>query len=88
MKKSLGHYDNDGRNELFEQIKSTDGVGEDPDLNDELGPIITKLSDAIAQTEPSIADKPYNYFINPQTEFNAQKSPKVCFSDLGAFLCR
>lgn len=71
VKKSLEHYDNDGRNELFEQIKNTDGVVDDPELNDELGRIMTKLTDAIATTEPSVVNKPYNYFINPQKEFNA-----------------
>ena len=71
VRKSLDHYENDGRNELFEELKRTDGVIDDPDLNEELGRIMTRLSSTIAKTEPSINDKPYNYFINPQTVFNA-----------------
>lgn len=71
IKKSLDHYENDGRNELFEELKKSEGVVEDPDLNAELALIMTKLTSAIAKTEPGIKDKPYNYFINPQTAFNA-----------------
>lgn len=71
VRKSLDYYENDGRNELFEQIKSSDGVVDDPDLNDELNQIMTRLTAAIATTEPTIANKPYNYFINSQQEFNA-----------------
>lgn len=71
VKESLDYYENDGRNELFEQLKASDGVVDDPSLNEELGNIMTRLTNAIAQKEPSIADKPYNYFINPQTAFNA-----------------
>lgn len=69
--KSLEYYENEGRNELFEQLKSSDGVIDDSYLNEELDRIMTKLTSAIAKSEPSVMDKPYNYFINPQTAFNA-----------------
>lgn len=71
IKKSLEYYENDGRHELFEQLKKSEGVNTDEQLNALLTRIMTRLSGAIAQTEPSIQKKPYNYFINPQTEFNA-----------------
>lgn len=71
VKDSLDYYENDGRNELFEQLKKSDGVIDDPNLNEELDNIMTRLTSAIAKKEPSITDKPYNYFINPQTAFNA-----------------
>lgn len=71
VRKSLDHYENDGRFELFEQIKKSEGVIEDPDLNAELALVMTRLTNAIARTEPGIENKPYNYFINPQTAFNA-----------------
>ncbi|MDU4959108.1 MAG: M48 family metallopeptidase [Sporomusaceae bacterium] len=71
IKKSLEYYENDGRHELFEQLKKSEGVNEDPELNALLARIMGRLSDAIAKTEPSIQEKPYNYFINPQPEFNA-----------------
>ena len=69
--KSLEYYENEGRNELFEQLKSSDGVIEDSYLNEELDRIMTRLTSAIAKSEPSVMNKPYNYFINPQTAFNA-----------------
>lgn len=71
IKKSLDHYENDGRNELFEQLKASEGVNEDPEFNATLASIMTRLTSTIAKTEPSIQDKPYNYFINPKTAFNA-----------------
>lgn len=71
VKESLDYYENDGRNELFEQLKKSDGVVGDQELNEELQNIMTRLTASIAKKEPSIVNKPYNYFINPQTEFNA-----------------
>ena len=71
VKESLDYYENRGRNELFEQLKKSDGVNDDPDLNEELSRIMERLTSTIARTEPSITSKPYNYFINPQTAFNA-----------------
>ena len=71
VKESLDYYENNGRNELFEQLKKSDGVIDDSNLNEELANIMTRLTNAIAKKEPSIVDKPYNYFINPQKEFNA-----------------
>lgn len=71
VRKSLDYYENDGRNELFEEIQKGEGVVDDPERNEELARIMTRLTRTIAKTEPSINDKPYNYFINPQTGFNA-----------------
>lgn len=71
VRESLDYYENAGRNELFAEIKRSDGVITDPYLNNELSSIMTRLTNAAAKTEPSIKDKPYNYFINPQTVFNA-----------------
>ena len=74
-KKQLSQYldslENEDRDKLFAEIKKSDGVNEDPYLNSILDNIMTKLTNTIAQTEPSINDKPYNYFINPKTNFNA-----------------
>ncbi|MGL5513377.1 MAG: M48 family metallopeptidase [Sporomusa sp.] len=71
VRKSLDYYENDGRHELFEQLKKSEGVSDDPHLNAMLTRIMTRLTNSIAKTEPSIKDKPYNYFINSQKEFNA-----------------
>lgn len=68
---SLNYYENQGRDELFEQIKLEDGVNEDPTLNGILDKIMTRLTDGIAKSDPSIKEKPYNYFINPFEYFNA-----------------
>jgi len=71
VRESLDYYENDGRNQLFEELKRSDGVNSDSFFNEELDRIMAKLASAIAKTDSSITDKPYNYFINPKTEFNA-----------------
>ncbi len=70
-KKSLDHYENAGRNELFEVIKKEDGVNTDSGYNQTLDRIMKKLTTGIAVSDPSINAKPYNYFINPDEGFNA-----------------
>ncbi|MBP2633728.1 MAG: peptidase Ste24p [Firmicutes bacterium] len=69
--KQLNHYDNNGRNEYFSQIEKKEGVNDDPILNGILGNVVTRLSSSITQTDASITEKPYNYFVNNQTSFNA-----------------
>lgn len=71
ISKSLDYYENDGRGELFEELKKNDGVNNDPHLNAILDNIMSKLSATIAKTDSSITERPYNYFINPETNFNA-----------------
>jgi len=69
--KELNYYNNDGRNKYFEEIKKKDGVYDDPYKNEMLESIMTRLSASIAQSDASIISKPYNYFVNKQTTFNA-----------------
>lgn len=69
--KQLNHFDNEGRNDYFSQIEEKEGVNDDPTLNGILGSVVTRVSASIAQTDPSITEKPYNYFVNNQTSFNA-----------------
>ncbi len=71
VRKSLDYYENDGRNELFEQIKADDGVNTNPAFNKTLDNIMVKLSAVIGEKEESIKTKPYNYFVNNLEFFNA-----------------
>ena len=71
MENQLSYYNGDGRSQFFDKIKSENGVNEDPALNARLSGIMTNLTGAIAQVDPSINDKPYNYFINKDKTFNA-----------------
>ena len=61
--KAMKYYDGEGRGEFFEMMKEKYGVNEDEELNARLDVIMANLSDAIAKIDPSIKDKPYNYFI-------------------------
>ena len=73
LNKQIDYINNDekGRTEYLEQIKKDVGVNHDPLANSILDNVMTRLSDAIAITDPSIREKPYNYFVNNQKTFNA-----------------
>ncbi|MBR1759670.1 MAG: M48 family metallopeptidase [Schwartzia sp.] len=71
MNKQLSYYDNEGRDELFQKMQQEYGVNEDPYLNERLDHIMASLSASIARVDPSIEEKPYQYFINNDTSFNA-----------------
>ncbi|ORU00140.1 Zn-dependent protease with chaperone function [Anaerovibrio sp. JC8] len=61
----------EGRQQLYSQMKEKQGVENDPYLNQRLDGIMTNLSNSVAVTEPSINEKPFLYFINPSKDFNA-----------------
>ena len=71
MDNAMKHYDGEGRDEFFEMMKEQYGVNEDEALNARLDVIMANLSGAIARVDPSIEQKPYNYFINVDESFNA-----------------
>lgn len=61
----------EGRQEFFEEMKKQYGVNNDAYLNNRLDTIMANLTSAIGAVDPTIYDKPYNYFINNDTSFNA-----------------
>ena len=61
----------EGRQSLFNSMKEKQGVNTDPYLNSRLDGIMTTLQDAVAVSDPSIKEKPFLYFLNPSTDFNA-----------------
>jgi predicted Zn-dependent protease len=67
----LNYLENDGRNTYLEQVKKENGVNASPEANAMLERIMTRLSASIAQVDPTITKKPYNYFVNNDTSFNA-----------------
>ena len=71
LNQQLSYYDNEGREELFHQMQQQYGVNDDPYLNARLDNIMANLSGAIAQVDPTIEEKPYNYFVNQDKSFNA-----------------
>ena len=71
LNQQINYLDNEGRGELFQQMQQEYGVNDDPYLNARLDSIMTSLSGAIAQVDPTIEEKPYNYFINQDKSFNA-----------------
>ena len=73
QKKELDHYNDteEGRQELFSEMKQKYGVTSDWSLNNRLDNIMANLTTAVAKVDPSIEKKPYNYFINTDDSFNA-----------------
>ena len=71
LNQQLSYYDNEGRDELFQQMQQQYGVNDDPYLNERLDSIMESLSGAIAKVDPTITEKPYNYFVNQDKSFNA-----------------
>ena len=71
LNKQVNYLDNKGRDDYMGQIKDKYGVNTDPTANAMLSRIMTRLSDAVAQTDDSIVKKPYNYFVNNDKSFNA-----------------
>ena len=71
LNKQVSYLDNKGRDEYMGQIKDKYGVNTDPTANAMLTRIMTRLSDAVALTDPTIVQKPYNYFVNNDKSFNA-----------------
>lgn len=68
---AMKHYDNEGRHEFFAMMKENYGVNEDEVLNARLDNIMEELTQGVAAVDPSIREKPYNYFINVDESFNA-----------------
>lgn len=71
LNKQINYIDDKGRGEYMDQIKSKYGVNSDPTANAMLKRIVTRISGAIELSDPSINQKPYNYFVNNDKSFNA-----------------
>lgn len=68
------HYKNEteeGRQEVFENMKETYGVAYNDYYNGQLDDIMSRLSQGIAEVDPTINDMPYLYFMCPDPNFNA-----------------
>lgn len=61
----------EGRNAYFEQMQENDGVCTDWAINSRVDGIMENLIGAIGQVDSSIYDKPFQYFVNNQEDFNA-----------------
>jgi predicted Zn-dependent protease len=67
----LSYLNGEGRYKYMSQVKQEVGVDQAPEANAMLRDVMTRLSASIANTDPSIKQKPYNYFVNKQKSFNA-----------------
>ena len=68
------NYINDteeGREALYQKFRQEYGVNTDPAINARLDKIMADLTNAVAQVDPSIHEKPYKYFVANQESLNA-----------------
>ena len=81
--KELKYYNNteEGRQKLLAQYKKKLGVNEDAFLNGQLEDMMAEMTRGIRAVDPSIDKKPYVYFINNETSFNAFCSKRAPPSD-------
>lgn len=71
LNNSMNYFDNKGRSEYLGEMKKQYGVDNDEKKNAILHDVMTRLSASIEQNDPTIKEKPYNYFVNPSKDFNA-----------------
>lgn len=71
LNSQLNYLDGKGRNQYLEQVEKQVGVNQDERANAMLSDVMKRLSASVATTDPSINQKPYNYFVNNDTSFNA-----------------
>lgn len=67
----LSQLDGDSRGMMFEQIKQQYGVNYDYQANAQLDRIMARLTPVLLKHDPTVAEKPYNYFVNNDMSFNA-----------------
>ena len=67
----IDYFDDKGRDEFYSQMQQEYGVNEDPELNAQVDELMANLTEGVGAVDPSIYEKPYNYFINNDTSFNA-----------------
>jgi predicted Zn-dependent protease len=70
-RKALNYMDGEGRQELLEEYKKSEGVDDDYGMNAMLERIMVRLNPIMLKENPSLQEKPYNYFVNQQDSFNA-----------------
>lgn len=73
MNKQIKYYNTteEGRQALFGELQEKYGVYYGTARNEQLHRIFSNLTAAIGVTDPTIYDRPYNYFINNDESFNA-----------------
>lgn len=71
INQQLNYLDNEGRDDFMKQVKEQYGVNTDLTANAMVARVMKNLSASVAKIDPSINEKPYNYFVNNDTSFNA-----------------
>ena len=70
LNKQVNYLDGEGRDKYMSAVKEKEGVNEDPEANAMLDDVMTRLTAVIAKEDPTLAKKPYHYFVNNNKNFN------------------
>lgn len=71
LSQQVNTIENEGRVQFFNQIKEQYGVNYDYRANQQLNRIMSRMSKVLVKYDPTVEDKPYQYFVNNDTSFNA-----------------
>ncbi len=76
----------EGRTALYQKFQEEYGVNTDYEINERMDRIMTNLTSAVGQIDPSIYDKPYKYFVSNDETLNAACSyGHVMMVNVGTF---
>ena len=75
MNQYLSNIDGPGRDEYMGKLKAENGVYDGEQENQMLGDIMLRLTNTFSETEPSVVEKPFSYFVNSKESFNAFCAP-------------
>ena len=76
----------EGREQLYQQFREKYGVCTDYEINARMDRIMTNLTRAVGEVDPSIYDKPYKYFVSNDETLNAACSyGHVMMVNIGTF---
>ncbi|MCH3949950.1 MAG: M48 family metallopeptidase [Acidaminococcus sp.] len=67
----VNYLDGKGRHEFLQSMKDKEGVSDDYAANAMLDRVMGRLTTVIGKEDPKLAEKPYNYFVNNNENFNA-----------------
>lgn len=71
LNSQISQLDGDSRGQMLDQIKKQYGVNNDYQANAQLERIMTRLNPVLLKYDKTVAEKPYNYFVNNDKSFNA-----------------
>ena len=71
LTRQMNYLDGKGRQAFLKSIKERDGVCDEYEANAMLDNVMGRLTTVLEKEDPKLSEKPYNYFVNNNENFNA-----------------